>query len=299
VLSDHDEDDATVSVVITTYNHAHFLKEALSSVAAQTSHPSEVIVVDDGSTDDPSSAVAGRPGVQLIRQDNRGLAAARNTGLRTARSRYVLFLDADDLLTPVAIASGLECFQRHPNAALVYGAHRRIDVEGRPLTDVRFQPITGDPFAALLQGNAIGMHAAVLYRREALLEAGGFDESLRRCEDYDVYLRLSRAHLVASHPDETALYRWHGTNMSTDPSPMLSSVLAVHRRHRPAPGDGAKRGRAWRRGRTNLRNYYAGEVLENGGTAPVARLRAAFTAARLAPALMARLSLRSAMRRTQ
>jgi glycosyltransferase involved in cell wall biosynthesis len=299
VLSAREDHASTVSVVITTYNHAHFLDDALTSVAAQTRQATEVIVVDDGSTDDPGSVVAGWPGVRLIWQDNRGLSAARNTGLQAAHSSYVLFLDADDLLTPSAIAAGLECFQRHPDAALVYGAHRRIDRDGRPLTKLRYQPISGDPFAALLQANLIGMHATVLYRRDALTETGGFDASLRRCEDYDAYLRLSRAYPVASHPEETALYRWHGTNMSTDPSHMLRSVLEVHRRHRPASSEGDQRRRAWQIGRTNLRNHYAGEVLEDAGMATGSRLRAALIAGRLAPALMTRLLLQTALRRVR
>src|SRR3954447_22530496 len=141
---------ADVAVVIPTFNHAHFLGEALASVSAQTRPVAEVIVVDDGSTDDPAAVVAGRPGARLIRQDNRGLSAARNTGLRAARSRYVLFLDADDLLTPVAVAAGLACFDRAPGAAFVYGAHRRVDAGGRPLGERRYLAITGDPFAALL-----------------------------------------------------------------------------------------------------------------------------------------------------
>ena len=296
-LNTREENRPTVSVVITTYNHAHFLQDALSSVAAQTHPASEVIVVDDGSTDDPRGILTGWPDVRLITQDNRGLAAARNTGLRATRSGYVLFLDADDLLTPSAIAAGLECFRQYPDAALVYGGHRRIDRDGRPLTEVRYQPITGDPFSALLRGNIIGMHGTVLYRRAVLLEAGAFDESLRRCEDYDVYLRLSRERPVASHPEETALYRWHGTNMSTDPPTMLRSVLDVHRRHRPSVRDDARRIGAWREGRTNFRNYYAGEVLANAGPA-TAKVGAALTATRLAPTLMTRLLLRAVVRRS-
>src|SRR4051794_23346320 len=89
-----------VSVVVTTYQHAHLLGDALASVLAQTVPPREVVVVDDGSTDDPASVVAHYPGVRLIRQENQGLSAARNTGLRAATGARVLFLDADDLLTP-------------------------------------------------------------------------------------------------------------------------------------------------------------------------------------------------------
>ncbi|WP_448614611.1 glycosyltransferase [Modestobacter sp. URMC 112] len=278
----------SVSVVITTYDHAHFLDAALSSVAAQSRPVDEVIVVDDGSTDDPGAVVAGWPEVMLIRQDNRGLAAARNTGLRAARSSFVLFLDADDLLTPVAVAAGLACFDRHPNAALVYGAHRRIDVEGAPIGGRRYEPVTGDPLAGLLTGNLIAMHATVLYRRDVLLASGGFDERLRLCEDYDVYLRLARSHPLASHPVETALYRWHGDNMSARSRTMLRAVLALHRAHRPDAPRTSDTARAWRTGRRSWRRYYAQEVLAVARAAGRRPASGALSAGRLAPRWLVR-----------
>src|SRR5580765_3123297 len=90
----------SVSVIITTYNQARFLADAVRSALAQTAPVSDVIVVDDGSTDDPARVVVGFPEVQLIRQANRGLASARNTGWHAARGHYVVFLDADDRLLP-------------------------------------------------------------------------------------------------------------------------------------------------------------------------------------------------------
>jgi glycosyltransferase involved in cell wall biosynthesis len=286
-----------VTVVITTFNHARFLAEALASVAAQTHPASEVIVVDDGSTDDPAGVVAGRPGVRLIHQENRGLAAARNTGVRASRCPYVLFLDADDLLTPIAIAAGLDCFDRHPEAALVYGAHRRVDGRCHSLGGRRYDAITGDPFAALLRGNIIGMHAAVLYRRDVLLAAGGFDESLPRCEDYDVYLRIARTRPVASHPAETALYRWHGQNMSSSARSMLGTLLRVHRAHRPGRADGIERRRSWRTGRSVWRHYYAAEVL-SGRPPGGSRWSAVLAAARLSPFGAVRVVARKALRKS-
>jgi glycosyltransferase involved in cell wall biosynthesis len=95
-----------VSVVIPCYNQAHFLSEAIESVASQTYEPTETIVVDDGSTDD-TSHVADVHGVRCVRQENRGLAEARNTGLRASSGDMLLFLDADDLLAPDAIDAGV------------------------------------------------------------------------------------------------------------------------------------------------------------------------------------------------
>src|SRR5215472_8988709 len=130
---DENANSPPVSIVITTYNHAQFLAEAIESTLAQAPLPDEVIVVDDGSTDDPGAVVARYPNIKLIRHPNQGLAAARNTGWRAARGRYVVFLDADDRLLPEALASNLRRFDERPECAFVYGGFRYIDADGRYL----------------------------------------------------------------------------------------------------------------------------------------------------------------------
>ncbi|MGA3223604.1 MAG: glycosyltransferase, partial [Acidobacteriaceae bacterium] len=219
--------DQTVAVVITTYNDTDFLQDALASVALQQTLPNEIFVVDDGSEVSPTPIVADFPKATLIHKPNGGLASARNAGLRVASTQFIIFLDADDRLRPNAIAAGLDCFARSPDSAMVYGGHIRIRADGTQLGDDIYHPASKDPYADLLAGNLIGMHATVLYRRDILLAEGGFDEVLRRCEDYDVYLRLARKYSVASHPDIVAEYRWHGRNMSRDTAGMLRAVLAV------------------------------------------------------------------------
>src|SRR3954451_13776950 len=97
----------SIALVINTYQQAHFLSASIESALAQTVPFDEIIVVDDGSTDDPASVVAHYPGVRLITRPNAGLAAARNTGLTACSSSYVVFLDADDLLMPNAVRAGL------------------------------------------------------------------------------------------------------------------------------------------------------------------------------------------------
>ena len=243
----------TVAAILTTYNDAEFLREALSSVFAQQHPPDEVLVVDDGSTVDPVPIVAAFAGAVLIHKANGGLASARNTGLRRVSSQFVLFLDADDRLKPNAITAGLSCFAHSPAAAMVYGGHTRIGRDGVQLGEDIYSPASDDPYADLLAGNRIGMHATVLYRRAILAALGGFDEGLRRCEDYDVYLRLAQQHLVASHGEIVAEYRWHGQNMSRDTRPMLEAALAVHDRHREQTG---ARRKAWISGRRFWTTWY-------------------------------------------
>jgi glycosyltransferase involved in cell wall biosynthesis len=246
---------ATVGIVVTTYNHAHYLAQALESVCAQTRPVDAIVVVDDGSSDDPAAVAARFPNIRLLAQENRGLAAARNAGLAAIDTTYVVFLDADDRLEPRAAEAALACFARAPESAFVYGGHRYIDAEGREIGQ-RFDPPGERPFTQLLRGNFIGMHGTVMYRRDRLDEIGGFDERLRRCEDYDVYLRLARNHPVAGYPDLVAAYRLHGDNMSTDHRAMLRTALDVHARYAPPKNDAATR-QAWREGRRRWRRCYA------------------------------------------
>src|SRR5882757_145989 len=93
----------SIALVINTYEQAHFLPASIESALKQTVQFNEIIVVDDGSTDNPAAVISNYPGVRMIRQPNAGLAAARNTGLNAVSSRYVTFLDADDLLMPDAV----------------------------------------------------------------------------------------------------------------------------------------------------------------------------------------------------
>jgi glycosyltransferase involved in cell wall biosynthesis len=246
---------ATVGVVITAYNHAHFLHDALQSVCSQTRPVDAVVVIDDGSTDDPAAVVREVSGVRLVRQENRGLAAARNAGLARMDTTYVVFLDADDRLEPGAIAAGLACFARAPDSGFVYGGHRYIDERGTEIGQ-RFEPPDDQPYLQLLRGNFIAMHGTVMYKRERLVAVGGFDESLRRCEDYDVYLRMARLYPMAGYSDLVAAYRLHDSNMSADHRRMLQSALQVHARYEPPRTDGLAR-QAWIAGRSHWRHTYA------------------------------------------
>ncbi|MGI9175650.1 MAG: glycosyltransferase [Rhodothermales bacterium] len=261
-----------VSVIIPCYRQAHFVGEAIESALEQTYPHVEVIVVDDGSPDDVAGVVARYTAPDLIpeqperardvrylRQPNGGLSAARNTGVRASWGRYLVFLDADDRLLPDALERGLACFRRHPDAAFVAGAHRLMDPDGTAYGPPRASDLTTQPYLALLQGNVIGMHAAVMYRRSALVEAGGFDASLPACEDYDLYLRLARHQRVASHPAVVAEYRRHEAGMSRHPGRMLAASLRVHRAQRKHLATPAHR-QAYRRGTLGWQTLYGKEL---------------------------------------
>ena len=249
-----------VSVVIPCYNQAQFLQGAVDSVRTQTYPHVEIVVVNDGSTDETAAVAAANPGVRYVEQTNRGLSAARNVGWRASRGDYLVFLDADDLLLPSAIELGMRTIAEHPECAFVSGQHRRLTNDGRARV-VGPWVVASDHYLALLSGNYIGMHATVLYQRGALEESGGFDEDLRAVEDYDLYLRIARHHPICCHSDVVADYRLHGGNMSRDIGMMFTSVHAVLRRQEPFIKSDARRERAYQRGVRSFWLYYADELL--------------------------------------
>src|SRR4029450_4466979 len=123
------------SVIIPCYNQAHFLHEAIESALAQTYSHREILVVDDGSTDDTAKVTAGYAMVRYIRQENSGVSAARNTGLKQSRSEYLVFLHADDRLLPEALEIGVNYLREHPDCAFAAGCCRLIVADGSLLDD--------------------------------------------------------------------------------------------------------------------------------------------------------------------
>jgi len=221
----------TVAVIIPTFNQASFLADAIMSVLAQTRPADEIIVVDDGSDDDPASVVVKFPTVQFVRQRNRGPSAARNTGLRNCSASHVAFLDADDRLLPMALEAGLMCYANRSDCAFVYGGFRLISKDGRPISHDHFTPIEGNSFHALLHANLPVALSSALFRRDCVLSVNGFDESLRRCEDYDLFVKLAEKHSVTSHTEIVVEYRKHGDGVSDNQLAMLKAELAVRDRY--------------------------------------------------------------------
>jgi glycosyltransferase involved in cell wall biosynthesis len=217
------------TVVIPCFNGRRYLAEALLSALAQ--RDTAVIVVDDGSTDRSGDVAACYPGVRVIRQAHAGVAAARNAGLRAASGEFVLFLDADDRLTADAVARLRGALEREPRAALVYGRHSLIDGDGAPVAGTRPPRAKGTPFEALLRSNFIPVPGGVLHRRRVLVESGGFASGFDGAADYELYLRLSRRHPIASIEDVVVEYRRHDASMSAYPRAMLRTTLRAHRRH--------------------------------------------------------------------
>jgi len=201
-----------VSVVIPTFNRAHTLGRALSSVERQTYPNREVIVVDDGSTDE-TETVAGRfRGVKYVRQpENRGQAAARNAGISLARGEYIAFLDADDEWMPAKLEKQVERLEVAPaDAGLITTAFALIDRAGRPSPPNPPQPIEGDLSSAILahiegRPEIVGVFSTLMFRKAIVDEVGLLDESLLCWEDADFYLRAAQRFKFQFVPESLAV----------------------------------------------------------------------------------------------
>ncbi|MCS3762027.1 glycosyltransferase [Bradyrhizobium sp. 62B] len=207
----------SVSVVIPAKNVAAYIGETLASALAQ-GEVSEVIVVDDGSTDDTTAIVRAirDPRLRLMTNDSAGVSAARNLGARHASGEWLLFLDADDRLRPGAVASLLAAARGAPRAVLVYGDYNTIDHEGRQigrrdLLRGRRKP-SGDVLTRLAAGNFIVNGGIALARAEAFRAIGGFDTSLRYCEDWHCWCRLAAIGEFEFAPKLLLDYRLHTAN---------------------------------------------------------------------------------------
>ena len=187
---------ARVSIIVPTWNRAPFVGHAVASVQAQTFADWELVVVDDGSTDDTEATL--RPlladrRVRYLRQERRGQAAARNTGLRATAAPLVCFLDSDDFWPATKLAEQVALADSLPEFTVFYGEEDEVDADARPLETRRMTRHAGNVLLKLLKDNFVPMSSSMV-RRSALESVGGLDENLRRADDYDLWLRLSVAH---------------------------------------------------------------------------------------------------------
>lgn len=210
-----------VSVVIPTYNCAQYLPRALESVFAQTYRDFEVLVIDDGSTDDTEKVVCDCDApVRYIRQENQGVARARNRGVAESRSRYVAFLDADDFWCSKKLELQLAKLARHEDCGVCYCDFLVVGSDGQrieitPLTNRRSVELKGGVEDLLTFGNLVGGgSSSVLCDRALLVRVGGFDPDLSQCADWDMWIRLAMLTSFVYVPEKLLAYRIHGNNMS-------------------------------------------------------------------------------------
>lgn len=232
-LSDRPAAEPLVSVVIPLFNGAPLVARTLASVAAQTWRNLEIIVVDDGSTDDGAERVLAfaerDQRVRLVRRSNGGVALARNQGAAEARGDYLAFVDADDLWAPEKIALQMQAMaEGGERVGLVYTWAALIDAKDRIYSLAHRPDAEGRVFRDLCRSNVVGNGSSPLIRRAAFDQVGGYDANLRAqgaqgCEDLMIYLRLAEHHEFRVVRRHLTGYRVTQGNMSSNALGMLRS----------------------------------------------------------------------------
>ncbi|ELY54562.1 family 2 glycosyl transferase [Natronococcus amylolyticus DSM 10524] len=223
---------ATVSVVIPTYERPAFLEGAVETALAQTYDDLEVIVVDDGSETDYLGAVVDEYPERVVgieHEENRGLSAARNTGIERASGECVAFLDDDDRWHETKIERQVRRLESDDRVGLVTCLSVSVTPDGEVIHVERDAP-SGDLSDAMLRKNLLGSPSRVLARRAALEEADGFDENLPTKQDWDLYIRLcQRWHVGAV--DDHLCFRTSHESMSSSPEAVTRDYRAVLEKH--------------------------------------------------------------------
>ncbi|MEG5042072.1 MULTISPECIES: glycosyltransferase family A protein [unclassified Microcoleus] len=238
-----------VSVIIPAYNAEQFIEETLKSVLAQTYPAIEVLVVDDGSQDRTAQIVEKiskkDSRVQLLKQQNAGVAAARNLAIQKSRGEYIAPIDADDIWYPENIEKQVQCMMEgEPSLGVVYSWSLDIDEKGFLTGGIRAFTIEGEVYETLICHNFLGNASASMIRRSALDKVGFYDtsyieKSAQGCEDWDLYLRLAEYYQFGVVPEFLIGYRKVYSSMSSNYVVMAKShalmLQDVKQRHPEIP----------------------------------------------------------------
>lgn len=219
-----------VSIILPVFNRAHLVTEAVKSVLIQTFQGFELIIIDDGSTDNTVEIINtfDDPRIILLRQENCGRSVARNNGLAIARGRYIAFLDSDDVYLKGKLELQVAYMEKHPDISMIYTSAHCIDQKGKLLDE--------QPYVAQAEGNIYEQVAffqpltitlpTVMLRREVLGEVGGFDVAMERFEDTDLWRRIAKRYRVGAIDVPTCLLRTHENNAlaAQDPEKIQAAV---------------------------------------------------------------------------
>ena len=207
------------SVIIPTFNRADLVLKAVVSVLDQTFSDFEVVVVDDGSTDETRALLQPYDDrIRYFHQENAGVSAARNRGIAESRGEYLAFLDSDDLFAPRMLEEARRTFDRHPEAGAVFTAEVDLDSQGRPgrVATKKSPGIFFTPAGMISIDTRIGSGRPGIVRREWVEALGGFDESLGCAIDCDLWIRYSFHMPMVLQPEPLVFRRWHEGNLVSD-----------------------------------------------------------------------------------
>ncbi len=229
-------------MIIPAFNAAEYIRQTLNSVLTQTYQELEVIVVDDGSSDATGSIVKEfvkkDARVQLVRQCNAGVGAARNTAIRTARGEYIAPIDADDMWFPEKLEKQVACMEQHgEETAMVYCWSILVDEDGVFVRARIFSKAEGNLPDAMVSGCCVDNSSVPLFRMAALARVGTYltraeQGGAQGCEDWDLYIRIAQTYCIRLVPEVLVAYRQSGSSMSANVESMAASFAVVMRRAR-------------------------------------------------------------------
>ncbi len=217
-----------VSVVLSVYNGEEYLQAAMDSILSQTYSEFEVIAINDGSTDQSGRYLdeysARDPRVRVIHQENAGLTVSLNRGIALARGKYIARMDADDLSYPERLERQVAVLERDSDVVLVTTTVDRIDAHGSTLWGVDRSEYSSPLSWYMMFFNVLGAHGQVMFRRDAAVKVGGYDESIPTSQDYDLWWRLASCGRYEFLPERLYAYRLHPGAISTSKAALQRST---------------------------------------------------------------------------
>lgn len=218
-----------VSIITPTYNRRDFIVDAIESVIAQTYSDWELLIVDDGSTDDTKDLITPYlqdPRISYTYQSNHGQAYARQQALKSAKGQYVAFLDSDNLWLPERLEKEIVQLDANPDIDVCYGDLITIDEQGNELSRENMKRYSGDIAPLMIRQNFVSMNTTLI-RKEAIERVGGFRSSVARGDDYDLYLRMSAESKFLYIKEYLAKYRVMENQISSNKEARFTSDFEI------------------------------------------------------------------------
>jgi glycosyltransferase involved in cell wall biosynthesis len=258
--------EVKVSVVMPSYNAARFVTAAIDSVLAQTVQDFEILVVDDGSTDDTCEVLAKYDApIKYLYKPNGGVSSARNFGIENARGKYIAFLDADDLWLPEKLEKQLAILEADAQIGLVYAATEKVDENLQNVGYIEANSYEDYCEALLLNLNIVaGSCSSAIVRRDVALQTNGFDAEFSTCADWEYWLRLSLLTKFAPIKEYLVKYRVVAGSMSSNPYVSKRDTLGVLNKFFASPDLPEKYKKLKNKAISNNLMVVSGEFLHNG-----------------------------------
>lgn len=218
-----------VSVIIPAYNAMRYLPEAVNSVLRQTFTNFEVLIVDDGSSDQTVewASQLTEPRVKLISQKNAGAAGARNKGIANSQGEYIAFLDADDVWEPTKLEKQVKCLDDNLSVGLVHTWIAFIDEQGKATGNVMTTHGEGEVWKQVVEYNPVRCGSTAMLRRSCFENVGVFDEAFRLSEDWEMWIRIASRYSFALVKEPLVCYRQHPNNKSKNYQAMLQTLCKI------------------------------------------------------------------------